>query len=173
LRQLKPVCAAAVYANLSTEFGDAVGNPIWEAFESFELTEIMRQKDDRTFAEALNRLSRGRMTPEDIVLFQSRETSKVGFPKKRYVHLYKDNNSVGKYNTSTLNSIEEESAIFTAIDICQGRGKTEWKRALLDSVKDLTTAETHATATWSSVQHVSGHARTGLCSFTLLVFESQ
>jgi len=58
LRQLKPVCAAAVYTNLSTEFGDVVGNPIWEAFKSYELTEIMRQKDDRTFAEALNRLSR-------------------------------------------------------------------------------------------------------------------
>jgi len=80
LRQLKPVCAAAVYANLSTEFGDVVGNPIWEACESYELTEIMRQKDDKTFAEALNRLSRGQMTPEDIALFQSRETSKVGFP---------------------------------------------------------------------------------------------
>jgi len=32
--------------------------------------------------------------------------------------------------------------IFNAIDICQGKGKPEWKLALLDSVKDLTTAET-------------------------------
>jgi len=102
----------------------------------------MRQKDDRTFAEALNQLSRGRLSPEDTLFFQSRQTSKVGHPKNRCVHLYKDNKSVGQYNTSALNSIQEESAIFSAIDICQGKGKPEWKRSLLDSVKDLTTAET-------------------------------
>jgi len=127
---------------LSTEFGDIVGNPLWEAFQSYELTEIMRQKDDKTFAEALNRLSRGKMTGDDIALFQTRETSKIGFPKNRCVHLYKDNIRVGQYNTSALNSIQEESATFSAIDVCQGRGKPEWKRALLESVKDLTTAET-------------------------------
>jgi len=96
LWQLKPVCAAAVYANLSTDFGDVVENPIWEIFGSYELTESMRQKDDKTFAEALIRLFRGKMTPEDIALFQSRETSKVGFLKNRCVHLYKDNISVGQ-----------------------------------------------------------------------------
>jgi len=142
LRQLKPVCASAVFSNVKSEFGDLIGNPLWEEFKSFELDEIMRQKNDKAFADALNRLSRGIMTEEDIQMFKSREIRNTGPPPSKCIHLYKDNKRVGEYNTSALNAINEETAVFAALDICQGRGKPEWKKALLDSVKDLTTAET-------------------------------
>ncbi len=38
----------------------------------FELTEIMRQKDDLKFAEALGRLALGILTEDDINVFRSR-----------------------------------------------------------------------------------------------------
>jgi len=136
------VCASAVFSNVKSEFGDLIGNPLWEEFQSFELDEIMRQKNDRSFADALNRLSRGIMNEEDIQMFKSREIRNTGPPPSRCIHLYKDNKRVGEYNTSALNAIEEETAVFSALDICQGRGKPEWKKALLESVRELTTAET-------------------------------
>jgi len=142
LRQLKPVCASAVFSNVKSEFGDLIGNPLWEEFQSYELDEIMRQKNDKEFADALNRLSRGVMNDEDVKMFKSREIRNTGPPPTRCIHLYKDNKRVGEYNTLALNAIKEEIAVFTALDICQGRGKPEWKKALLESVKELTTAET-------------------------------
>jgi len=123
LRQLKPVCAFAVFSNVKSEFGDLIGNPLWEEFQSFELDEIMRQKNDKAFADALNRLSRGIMTVEDIQMFKSREIRNTGPPPSRCIHLFKDNKRVGEYNTSALNAIQEETAVFSALDICQGKGK--------------------------------------------------
>lgn len=38
----------------------------------YELTEIMRQKDDRDFAEPLNRLQEGLQTDEDIAKLKMR-----------------------------------------------------------------------------------------------------
>jgi len=106
------------------------------------LDEIMRQKNDKAFADALNHLSRGELNEEDVKMFKSREISNTGPPPSRCIHFYKDNKRVGEYNTSALNAIKQETAVFSALDICQGRGKPEWKKDLLDSVKELTTAET-------------------------------
>ena len=39
-----------------------VDSPLWSLFELFELTEIMRQKDDKTFAIALSNIAKGTMT---------------------------------------------------------------------------------------------------------------
>ena len=38
----------------------------------FELTEIMRQKDDAQFAELLNRIREGKHTEEDLSLLKTR-----------------------------------------------------------------------------------------------------
>ena len=40
-------------------------------FKIYELTQIMRQKDDKTFAELLNRLRTGHQTQEDIKLLKN------------------------------------------------------------------------------------------------------
>jgi hypothetical protein len=142
LRQLKPVCASSVFSNVKSELGDLIGNPLWESFQSYELTEIMRQKNDAAFANALNRLARGEMNEEDIKMFKTREVIEVGYPPKNCLRLYKDNKSVSEYNEKALNKIREESAVSMAIDVAQGKGKPEWKASLLESVKNLPTIET-------------------------------
>lgn len=49
-----------------------VHNPLWIPFKLYELTEIMRQRDDLHFAEALTRLAKGESTAEDVQMFKSR-----------------------------------------------------------------------------------------------------
>jgi hypothetical protein len=131
-----------VFSNVKSEYGDLVGNPLWESFKSYELTEIMRQKNDAAFAYALNRLARGEMNEDDVQMFKKREVSEVGYPPMNCLRLYKDNKSVSEYNEKALNKIKEESAVATAIDVVQGRGKPEWKASLLESVVNLPAIET-------------------------------
>lgn len=51
--------------------GNELGNPWLDHIEFFELTEIIRQRDDAVFAEALNRLQEGAHKGEDLQLFRS------------------------------------------------------------------------------------------------------
>ncbi|KAG5679958.1 hypothetical protein PVAND_009493 [Polypedilum vanderplanki] len=67
--QLRPVGASYVFSNKRAHHRNSLTilceNPQWSPFRLFELTEIMRQKDDLRFAEALTRLAYGRTTAED------------------------------------------------------------------------------------------------------------
>jgi len=47
------------------------GANLWNNFKFFELTEIMRQRDDHAFALALNNMSEANMTDADIELFRT------------------------------------------------------------------------------------------------------
>jgi len=60
LFQLKPVFDKWIFENSQNDYGDLASNIWTEYFNLFELTEIMRQKDDKEFAELLNRLREGR-----------------------------------------------------------------------------------------------------------------
>ena len=72
LFQLKPVFDNWIFSNTNHGYGDLATN-IWnEYFTLFELTEIMRQKDDKEFAELLNRLREGNHTQNDIEVLKER-----------------------------------------------------------------------------------------------------
>lgn len=55
------------------EMSILAGLVLWVQFKFFELTEIMRQKDEKEFIEALNNLAIGQMTDADVELIRSRE----------------------------------------------------------------------------------------------------
>ena len=59
LYQLKPVMGQFVFENYRSNYGPLASNLWTENFKIYELTQIMRQKDDKTFAELLNRLCTG------------------------------------------------------------------------------------------------------------------
>ena len=60
LFQLKPVFDKWIFENSQIGY-DALASNIWEEyFTLFELTEIMRQKDDKEFSELLNHLKEGK-----------------------------------------------------------------------------------------------------------------
>jgi hypothetical protein len=102
----------------------------------------MRQKHDAAFANALNRLARGEMNEADVQMSRSSVVSEVGYPPMNCLRLYKDNKSVSDYSEKALNKISEESAVATAINVVQGKGKPEWKASMLESVVNLPSIET-------------------------------
>ena len=71
LYQLKPVMGQFIFENYRTNYGPLATNLWAENFKIYELTEIMRQKDDQKFAELLNRLRTGHQTKEDITLLKN------------------------------------------------------------------------------------------------------
>ena len=72
--QLRPVGDKYIF-QFNNSYNALVDNPLWSLFQLFELTEIMRQKDDKAFAIALSNLAKGMMTLEDINLLKSRIVS--------------------------------------------------------------------------------------------------
>ena len=75
LFQLRPVGDSWIFANSSNDYSPLAPN-LWQSFfKMFELTEIMRQKDDTPFAEILNRVREGQQTETDIRVLKSRSVS--------------------------------------------------------------------------------------------------
>lgn len=74
-------------------------------FRYFELTEVMHQKDDLSFAVALNNLDIGTLTDNDIKMFMSRINSITNVPHEA-IHLFVTNQEVDHFNNIKLNSID-------------------------------------------------------------------
>ena len=70
--QSRPVGDKYIF-QFNNSYNALVDNPLWSLFELFELTEIMRQKDDKIFSIALSNIAKGMMTLEDTNLLKSRE----------------------------------------------------------------------------------------------------
>ena len=71
LYQLKPVMGQFVFEDYRNNYGPLATNLWTEHFKIYELTEIMRQKDDKKFAQLLNRLRIGAHTKNDIKILKS------------------------------------------------------------------------------------------------------
>ena len=68
LYQLKPVMGQFIFEVYKTNCGPLATNLWTEHFKIFELDEIMRQKEDKKFAQLLNRLCIGNHNKDDIYL---------------------------------------------------------------------------------------------------------
>ena len=66
LFQLKPVFDKWIFENSQSGYNEFAANMWTEYFTLFELTEIMRQKDHKEFAQLLNRLREGNHSEDDI-----------------------------------------------------------------------------------------------------------
>ena len=79
-------------------------NFLWDKFKFIELLEIMRQQNDKPFANALNALAENGvlgLTREQIDLFNSRIVRKDEIPREAICLLYA-NESVNKFNSYKL-----------------------------------------------------------------------
>ena len=66
-KQLRPVRQGYVFEPRVPKEGSLLaGQILWEKIQFYELTEIMRQKEDYIFAKASNNLSNGDMTQEEV-----------------------------------------------------------------------------------------------------------
>ena len=132
--QLRPIGAPYCFQPKNRHSTAAlVDNPQWKPFQMFELTEIMRQRDDLRFAEALGRLAVGRTTAEDNRLFASRCFNENTLPvvARTRLRLIAFNEGVDNYNMQRAQQLIQANAMhFThiAIDKFIGTYKDEQKR---------------------------------------------
>ncbi|CAF1352277.1 unnamed protein product [Rotaria sp. Silwood1] len=141
--QLRPVGDKYIF-QFNNSYNALVDNPLWSLFELFELTEIMRQKDDKIFAIALSNIAKGMMTLEDINLLKSRIVSNENLEiMGDAIRVFRSNAEVDAYNTKVLASLNTEGAIANAYDFCIGDGLASIREKVLNNVKNLKTTETY------------------------------
>ena len=141
--QLRPVGDKYIF-QFNNSYNALVDNPLWSLFQLFELTEIMRQKEDKAFAIALSNLAKGMMTLEDINLFKSRtvSTEKLDVVEDA-IRVFRSNAEVDAYNTKVLSSLNTEGATANAYDFCVGDGLASVREKVLSNIKNLKTTETY------------------------------
>ena len=139
LFQLKPVFDKWIFENSKDDYS-ALAINIWqECFKMFELTEIMRQKDDREFAELLNRLREGKHTQRDIEILKGRilkvKPTECNYPMNM-THLFSTNDSVDSHNVKIFNNSKNQKAQIRAIDIIIGDMSDELKEKMKEKIPD-------------------------------------
>ncbi|XP_061388948.1 uncharacterized protein LOC133324078, partial [Musca vetustissima] len=144
LKQLPPVGDRWIFSsNSSNPYGLIVGSQLWDLFNFYELTEIMRQREDLSFALALNRMSNGEMTNEDIDIFKSRIVQSINEVPPDAIHLFMSNDEAEHYNTLKLNQLPTEAFTSKAYDIVKSNTLQPEQRAnILNNIKKLKTSET-------------------------------
>ncbi|XP_075170221.1 uncharacterized protein LOC142242518 [Haematobia irritans] len=143
-KQLPPVGDRWIfYSNSANPYGAIVGGELWDRFTFYELTEIMRQREDLAFALALNRMSTGEMTDEDISIFKSRIVNSTTDIPCNAIHLFWSNEEASNYNNAKLNQIQTEAFSSKAVDIVKSDSMSiEQKIRILQNVAKLKTSET-------------------------------
>jgi len=139
LFQLKPVFDKWIFENSQMGYG-ALANNIWQDyFTFFELTEIMRQKDDKQFAELLNRLREGKHSEDDIAILKQRlltvKRLEDNYPMS-VTHLFTTNASVDAYNNAVYMSSNTDKAQIKAVDIIVWDISYDLKKQMKNKIPD-------------------------------------
>ena len=75
---------------------------LFSSFYLVELTQVMRQKNDQSFAELLCRVRAGNTTPSGIAVLQSRSSASTSSEPSFTIHTCTANDKVKKHNISIL-----------------------------------------------------------------------
>ena len=139
LFQLKPVFDKWIFENSQLGYS-ALANNIWtEYFTLFELTEIMRQKDDKQFAELLNRLREGMHSEDDIAILKQRILNKRperdSYPMNM-THLFTTNASVDAHNNALYTHTKTDKAQIKSVDIIVGDISDDLKKQMKNKIPD-------------------------------------
>ena len=145
LFQLRPVGDGWIFSDCS--FGYAALAPnLWQSyFKMFELTEIMRQKDDVEFAQLLNRLREGSHTAADLHMLKSRGISPTDANYqniKEELHLYPCNAAVDEHNEAIFTQSMTEKTEIKCRDSVLGEDSKEVKDRILQQIKGKKMSET-------------------------------
>lgn len=141
LNQLSPVADKWIFDSSSPS-----GIALWQNFKLFELTEIMRQKDDAKFATALCHYAKGLLSEDDLAMFQGRNMQQLKriniVPPHDALHLFCTNDEVDNYNAQMLNKMTTPGCIVKCTDICNSRND-RINNYCLEHVKNLTIVQTN------------------------------
>ncbi len=117
LHQLQPVKDGWIFEDSTDAYSPLATNLFTEHFQFFELTEIMRQKEDKQFAETLNRLRTESHTDDDIALLETRLISyNESATMSSVPHFFATNAEKDAFNTLVLNQSAEKTVIACAVD---------------------------------------------------------
>ena len=139
LFQLKPVNGQWVFLPHSQNYGPLATN-IWrDNVNMYELTEIMRQKDDKEYALILNRLREGKHTKADIEILQSRRLKETNpehpsYPLKK-PHAYATNPEVNNFNSRVYDRAPTEKYEVKAVDVVVGDLSKSMKDRVMEHFK--------------------------------------
>ena len=99
----------------------------------------MRQKDDKEFAQLLNRLREGKHSEDDIAVLKQR-LLKVGPGQDNYpmnmAHLFTTNASVDAHNNSLYTLSKADKAQIKAVDIIVGDISDDLKKQMKNKIPD-------------------------------------
>lgn len=104
LYQLPPVRRKPIFESFKNDSYNLC-HP-WHVFQIKELTEIMRQRDDQKFSEALNRFRTASQTEEDIKYINSRSisVSTDNYPFDA-LHIWAENYPVNEHHNNNLEQL--------------------------------------------------------------------
>ena len=139
LFQLKPVFDKWIFENSQSGYDEFATNIWTEYFTLFELTEIMRQKDDEEFAQLLNHLRERKHSEDDIAILKQR-LLKVGPGQDNYpmnmAHLITTKPSVDAHNNSLYTLSKGDKAQIKAVDIIVGDMSDDLKKQMENKISD-------------------------------------
>ena len=139
LFQLKPVFDKWIFENSQSGYNEFATNIWTEYFTLFELTEIMRQKDDKEFAQLLNRLREGNHSENDISILKQRllnvRPGQDNYPM-HLTHLFTTNASVDAHNNALYTLSKAEKAQIKAVDIIVGDISDDLKKQMKNKIPD-------------------------------------
>jgi PIF1-like helicase/Helitron helicase-like domain at N-terminus/UvrD-like helicase C-terminal domain len=143
--QLPPVMDKYIFeSNSSNPYSYLAGSPLWQQVKLYELTQIMRQKDDLTFAIALNNLGTGQLTEVDIALFKSRCIANLdGLVPEDAIRLFRTNYMVDTYNEQKIRSSGNVGVKSMACDKAFGDASQVVKKRAEDIVAAMKTSDTY------------------------------
>ncbi len=139
LLQLKPVFDHWIFEN-SKDGYTALATNLWQQyFQMFELSEVMRQKEDKDFAEVLNRIREGKHTEADIGVLRERilklSPEHPDYPINS-THLFSTNIAVDQHNHDIFHKSTNEKIAIKAIDIVLGDLSDELKERLKKQISN-------------------------------------
>ncbi|XP_069108223.1 uncharacterized protein [Argopecten irradians] len=146
LYQLKPVMDKWIFADLEEHMGPLATNLWTSLFTMHELSEIMRQKDDKDFAELLNRLrslENSTLSKEDIATLKSRiiNSSDAHYPRDA-PHLFTTNKQVDDFNKEVFDLASSTKVTVPSLDTVVGDIPANVKDRLIQALQNVSTTNT-------------------------------
>ena len=108
LHQLRPVYDRWIFEDATHQRKDAsaLAPNLWRAHvKAFELTQIMRQGDEREFINILNNIRVGKVLIEDIHTLHTKSGNLTRADLRRLPHFFQDNKSVDNHNNLVYESL--------------------------------------------------------------------
>ncbi len=138
LFQLQPVFDKWIFESSSNVYSELATNSWQDNFTMYELTQIMRQRDDKKFAEILNRLREGKHSNEDLNVIKTRIVPSNGNanPCLEKTHLFTTNKAVDMHNEKVHEMCNQPKSSVKAIDIIVGDISDELKQSMLARIPD-------------------------------------